>query len=170
MLTLDAWLATRGPGFAGVLESQREQICDVVAARLASAFPTLCYDAHRPDALEFQRLTFHQTPRRFHRLMQVVLLLQSLQVIEREYRWGWPILQRYGVGRQHLLSQVRWYFEGMHALTAPDPIDAPYLEALEAKVLQMIEQITIVALPAFAPSDSIVRSNGHHNGHASNPR
>src|SRR3954469_10737766 len=132
MLTLDTWLATRGPGFATVLESRREQICDMVAARLASAFPTLCYDPHRPDALEFQRITFYQTPRRFHRLIQVVLLLQSLEVIEREYRWGWPLLQRFGVTQQHMLSQARWYFEVSYALTTPDPIDMPYLEALEA--------------------------------------
>jgi hypothetical protein len=161
MLTLDTWLATRGPGFAMVLESRREQICDMVAARMASAFPTLYYDPHRPDALEFQRLTFHQTPQRFHRLIQVVLLLQSLEVIEREYRWGWPVLQSYGVARQHLLSQVRWYFEVAHALTTPDPIDAPYLEALEGKVLQIIDQITMVALPAYPPGDGNTRSNGH---------
>jgi hypothetical protein len=165
MLTFDSWLATRGPGFAMVLESQREKICDSVASRLASAFPTLCYDPNRPDALEFQQLTYSQTPRRFHRLIQVVLLLQSLEVIEREYRWGWPILQRYGVGRQHLLSQVHWYFEGSHALAAPDPVDVPYLEALEGKVLQMIEQITVVALPAYAPVEGIIRTNGHRNGH-----
>ncbi len=165
MLTLDTWLATRGPGFAMVLEAQREPLCDMVAARMSSTFPTLCYDTRRPDALEFQQLTFRQTPRRFHRLIQVVLLLQTLEVIEREYRWGWPILQRYGVARQHLLSQVRWYFEVSHALTMPDPIDAPYLEMLEDKVIQIIDQITMMALPSHLSSESSTRSNGHQNGH-----
>jgi hypothetical protein len=170
MLTLDAWLATRGPGFATAIDARREPICDLVATRMASAFPSLCYDPHRPDALEFQRLTYQQTPRRFHRLMQVVLLLQTPEVIEREYRWGWPILQRYGVGRQHMLSHVRWYFEVTRALTALDPLDAPYIEMLEDKVLQMIEQITAAALPGYPPSDGVTRTNGHHKGHVPGAR
>jgi hypothetical protein len=164
MLTLDTWLATRGPGFATLVESRREPICDLVAARLASAFPSLCYDPQRPDALEFQRLTYHQTPRRFHRLIQVVLLLQTPEVIDREYRWGWPILQRYGVGRQHVLSQVRWYFEATRTLTTPDPLDAPYLEALEDKALQIIDQIITKTLPGYPAGDVTTNGNGHHNG------
>lgn len=165
MLTLDTWLATRGPGFASVVESRREPICDMVAARLASAFPSLCYDPQRPDAFEFQKLTFHQTPRRFHRLIQVVLLLQTPEVIDREYRWGWPILQRYGVGRQHVLSQARWYFEATRTLTTPDPLDTLYLNALEEKALGMIDQITTMAVPGYPTGDEHHNGNGHRNGH-----
>jgi len=38
--------------------------------------------------------------------VQTALQFQTLAVVEREYRWGWGILQRYGVERQHLLALV----------------------------------------------------------------
>ena len=94
MLKFEAWLAGRGPSIAEALEKQREQICESVSNQLATNFPKLCYDPTRYDAVAFQELTYHETPRRFHRLLQVLLRLQSLAVIEREYRWGWPVVQR----------------------------------------------------------------------------
>lgn len=158
---LDPWLAQRGPALAVALESQREPICDEVASRLATTFPTLCYDPGRPDAQQFQQQTYQETPRRFHRLIQVLLLFQTLSVIEREYRWGWPLLQRYGVERRHLLTHIRFYFEGTRAKVALSAEDVANLALLEAEILAIVEQVT---RPEANPhSNGRLRSNGIHH-------
>jgi hypothetical protein len=142
MQSLEAWLAERGPQVAAALEQKRESICEIVAARLETTYPRLCYDPGRSDALAFQQQTFRETPRRFHRLMQVLLQFHAPEVIERGYRWGWALLQRYGVERSHLLTQVRSYFEAAHANAALDAIDRAYLRDLEVTVLHIIGEIT----------------------------
>jgi hypothetical protein len=113
-------------------------------SRLAAAFPNLCYDPTRTDALVFQQHSFHETPRRFHRLLQVLLHFQASIVIEREYSWGWKILQRYGVERYHMLAQVRFYFEESRANVQLEAEDAVQFARLEAMILQVIEQVTAV--------------------------
>src|ERR1043165_9537557 len=135
MLKIEAWLAERGPRIAETLESQREPICDSVSNQLATEFPTLRYDPSRYDPLTFQQPTYRETPRRFHRLIQVLLCLQSLQVIEREYRWGWPVVRRYGVERYHMYAQVRWYFEAARAYVALHPEDVAQIDLLAAEIL-----------------------------------
>ncbi len=80
MRTLKRWIALRGPAIATALDSSREPICDAVALTLATAFPALCYDPARSDALDFQQRTYHETPRRFHRLLQVLLIFQAPEV------------------------------------------------------------------------------------------
>lgn len=160
MLKLEAWLAKRGPSIAEALEHQRELICDGVSNQLATNFPTLCYDPTRYDAIAFQQLTFRETPRRFHRLVQVLLRLQSLEVIEREYRWGWPIVRRYGVERHHLLAQVRWYFDAAHMHVHLQLEDGAQMRDLANTTLCIIEEVTGDALPR--PPDAPIRTNGFH--------
>jgi hypothetical protein len=160
MLTLEEWLAQRGAGLATALDNHRELICGTVSTRLATSFPTLCYDASRADAQAFQQHTYHETPRRFHRLLQVMLHFQAIEVIEREYRWGWPVLQRYGVERYHLLAQVRFYFEAARAHLRIGEADRTQLEELEAMILQIISQVAHT--PAAAQSNGHLHSNGVH--------
>jgi len=159
---LDAWLARRGNVVAATLDSSHESICDRVSARLAAQFPTLCYDAGRPDAYAFQQHTFHETPRRFHRLLQVLLQFQALEVIEREYRWGWPILQRYGVDQRHLLAQVQFYFEAVRDVAPLDGDDQEPLAELEAAILQVVEQVTRLS--------RLDHNNGHRSLNGFHPR
>lgn len=161
MLNLDAWLVRHGPGIAGALESQREPICDSVSDQLATNFPTLCYDPTRYDALAFQQLTYRETPRRFHRLMQVLLCFQSFEVIEREYRWGWPVVHRYGVKRYHLLAQVRWYFDAVYVHVPLRPEDGAQMSDLAIATLQIVEDVTSDA--AATPLDAPVRTNRFHH-------
>jgi hypothetical protein len=160
MLKLEAWLAGYGSGIAAALEYQREPICDIVSNQLATRFPTLCYDSTRCDAIAFQQLTYHETPRRFHRLLQVLLCLQSLEVIEREYRWGWPVVQRCGVERHHLLAQVRWYFDAARVYVPLQHEDHAQMNELAATILRIIEEVTSDTLPT--PLDALVRANGYH--------
>jgi hypothetical protein len=146
MHALTEWLGRRGNSIAAALESQREPICESVSLQLETTFPALCYDLMRADAAAFQKHTYHEVPRRFHRVMQVLLRLASVEVIEREYRWAWGILPRYGVTSEQLLAQVRWYFAAMRTRATLDADDLPHLEALEQTILQIIAQITAVAL------------------------
>ena len=161
MLTLEKWLAHRGAGMAAALDNRRETICGTVSARLATSFPKLCYDESRADALAFQQHAYHETPRRFHRLLQVLLQFQSIEVIEREYRWGWPVLQRHGVERHHLLAQVQFYFEAARAHLPIDDIDLKLLDELETAILQIISQVTHTLVA--------VQRNGHLNGNGVHP-
>jgi hypothetical protein len=160
MRKLAAWLDGYGPGIAEALEHQREPICDNVSNQLAARFPTLCYDATRYDAIAFQQLTYHETPRRFHRLVQVVLYLKSLEVIEREYHWGWPIMRRYGVERHHMLAQARWYFDAVRIYVPLSHEDHAQMSDLATAILCIIETVTSDALPT--QGDAPVRTNGYH--------
>ena len=160
MGALEEWLAQRGPAIAQALDAEREPICAAVSSHLAMAFPTLCYDSTRPDALAFQQRTFRETPRRFHRVLQVVLLLQTLEVITHEYRWGWPVIARYGVERHQVIMQVRWYFEAARTYAALQPTDAAPMSELAATILQIINQIT--ADPTATPAGDPIRRNGFH--------
>ena len=161
MSTLEQWLAQRGSGMALALDNYREPICGTVSTRLATSYPTLCYDSSRADALAFQQHTYHETPRRFHRLLQVLLHFQSIEVIEREYRWGWPVLQRHGVKSHHLLAQVQFYFEAAHSHLIFEDLDRTQLDELETAILQIITQVTHTPTAAQA--------NGHLNGNGFHP-
>lgn len=154
MVPLDEWLAVRGEQYAALLDVRREHICRAVTERLMGAFPSLCYDPTRPDAAEFQQLVYERTPRRFHRLIQVVLRLQSVAVIEREYRWGWPILQRYHVERVHLIAHIHWYFEAARKFAPPERNDRKPFALLEAAIVRIVHSIAQTTIDAIG-------GNGH---------
>lgn len=143
MLTFEQWLTVRGPVYAQQIDAHADALCGAVTMRLSAMFPALCYDAVRPDAELFQQQTFRETSRRFHCLIQVVLRLQSLIVVEQEYRWAMHVLPRYGVQPQHMLALVHLYFDLAHALVPPNNSDESYVMALEHVVTRIIEAVTI---------------------------
>lgn len=149
MATFSAWLASDGLRLSSVLEQHREQICEIVSKRLATVYPNLCYDDSRPDAEYFQRHTFSEVPRRFQRVLQAVLLFQSLDVIEHEYRWGWKILPNYGVTRQQLRTQVRWYFDALRLSIPLESADLPHVSTLESTILEIIERVTAAEILVY---------------------
>jgi hypothetical protein len=161
MPAFDAWLATRGPAIATALDAHHDLVCETIAARFADQFAGLCYDASRPDAESFQRQTFRETPRRFHRLVQVALRLQSLAVIEREYRWSWGILPRFGVTSRHMHALVRWYFEAVRALASVLPADRPFLDQFETQILVMIDRAATVEQMRAHQPPRVLQTNGH---------
>ena len=167
--TLEQWLFNSGPAYAERLEAQADPLCRSVTTLMMTAYPDLCYLPNRPDAATFQQRAFTETPRRFHRLMQVVLQLQSLSVVEYEYRWGWPVLQRFGVGAVHLLTHSRWYFENARRLAPSGPNDQPYVLALESRVHGIIETVVMQPIDQRNALGQLSRRNGHsRNGHSQN--
>jgi hypothetical protein len=174
MYGFQSWLASRGQAVALALDERSERICDHAAARFAEQYPTLMLDLPRPDAEMFQQLAFRETPRRLHRLLQVALRFQTLAVIEREYRWSWGILPRFGITLAHMHALARTYFESARVLVMFDQTDRPYFELLEMNVLQLIERSAPVDqlrvhLPQqryYANGHANGHSNGHSNGHA----
>ena len=155
---LDAWLAARGSQLSTALDKHGEKICAVVSTRLAATFPLLCYDSARGDAEFFQQHMFQEVPRRFQRVLQAVLLFQSLAAIEQEYRWGWTILSHYGIAPLHLLAHVRWYFSALRATIPLDASDIQPLDILERNILQIIEEVTASAALPYKQ-----HTNGHDN-------
>lgn len=149
MATLNDWMQNNGLRMAQALDEHRDQICGIVSKRLATVFPSLCYDPVRPDAVYFQQLTFVEVPRRFQRVLQAVLLCQSLDVIEHEYRWGWKILPAYGVTRKHMRSQVRWYFDALRLSVPLEATDIPHLNTLEQAILDIIERVTAAEILVY---------------------
>lgn len=147
MQTFEQWSATRGQAVAEALDIQREVICQRVSTRMARAFPKLCYAPSRQNARAFQQTSFYETPRRFHRLVQLVLLCGNTACVEREYRWGWNILKRYGVDRRHMQAQVRWYFENAFDILALSPDDQAQLLCLCEEVIRVIDQVTRSGAP-----------------------
>ena len=95
-----------------------------------------------------------------HRLVQVLLCLQSLEVIEREYRWGWPVVQRYGVERHHMLAQARWYFDAARVYVTLPHEDRAQMNELAMAILRIIEEVTSDPLPASP--DALARTNCYH--------
>lgn len=160
MLTLEAWVARNGAQIAELLENQREPICARVSQLLEEAFPTLCYDPTRQDALSFQQQAFRQTPIRFHTLLQVLLKFQTFQVIKQEYTWGWPIMQRYGIERRHLYALVQWYFDAARSHVHFKLEDSAPLSELTATVMRNIQEATQDS-PPF-PFSQPIHTNGVH--------
>jgi hypothetical protein len=172
MLTFDSWLDSRGPVLALALEDRRERICDFVSSHFAEQFSTLMLDTNRPDAASFQQNAFYESPRRFHRLLQVALRLQAIMVIEREYRWSWGILPRFGVTQRHMVALVRLYFEAARKFISLDGVDRSYVDELEETVLQTIARSAPVEYLRIHqpqhPGYTNGHANGHSNGHLSN--
>lgn len=135
---LKRWLAERGQEIAQSLEQHREPICARVTTRLFTEFPSLCLDFSRPDAAQFQALTFRQTPVRFHRQLQIVLRARSLRSLEWEYRWSKDLLAAYGIGHHHLVSAARWYFGAAAGLLTLSDADRHGFRLLEAAVISVI--------------------------------
>lgn len=158
MHDLQDWLGRQGAMIAEAVEIRREAIIGDVTARLVAGFPQLCYDAARPDAMLFQMTTLRETPRRFHRLMRATLMFHSLAVIEREYAWGIPVMQRYNVERVHMLSQVRFYGEAVRAFVPLDLDDALAYQHLIGHVTFTINQIFDRACRVQAAPGRIVAS------------
>lgn len=161
---LEPWFASRGFSLAVALEEHGNSICETTTAHFAAQFETLMLDLPRPDAPAFQRLAFEETPRRLHRLLQVALRFQTITVIEREYRWSWGILPRYGITLRHMLAMVRAYFESARAALALDSLDRHHFELFERSVLEAVERSApLETLRLHQP----YRTNGS-NGHRAN--
>lgn len=141
MIDLEEWLSARGPAVAQALDQQRESLCARVSTYLAETYPSLGYDPKRRDAIAFQQKTFRETPRRFHQILQTALQFRTLTVIEREYRWGHDLLQRYHVTQHHLRAPVTQYFAAARALVALDDSDQHGLDEVEATILAMIKRV-----------------------------
>lgn len=167
MTLFDDWLVNRGADYADRLDSQADPICKAVTILLITAYPDICYLPERTDAAAFQQHAVVETPRRFHRLIQVVLRLQTLTVVDHQYRWGWPLLQRFGVGSMHLLMLARWYFETSRQLVPPATGDQPYVLMLEGHVLSIIESIVMPPLQLGTTLTSTDSPPSGQNGHKS---
>jgi hypothetical protein len=138
MRAIEGWLNSSGNRVAAELEDRGEQICKLVTDQLVRTYTNLCRDPERIDNQEMQRHAYVESPRRIHRLVQVVLRLRTVEVIERECAWSLTVLPRYGVTRQHMQAMVHWYFEAARTLTNIDSADR--------RSLDMIEHIFINAL------------------------
>lgn len=135
MAPQDQWVLTNGSSLAAALEAHRETICTTLSTRLGASFPSLCYDLSRFDGRAFQKMALRRSPERLHKLVQSTLRTGNLALIEREYRWVWTAVQRFGVNHLPLIVQVHWYFEV--ARTAPQLTDD------DRTVLSMLEQETL---------------------------
>jgi hypothetical protein len=143
MMPFETWLVERGNPVATAINEQYDPICERVTLRMATAFPNLCFDPLRMDATSFQKQVFRETPRRLHRLIQVVLLCQSMAVVEREYRWGWRILSRFNVERRHMIAHARWYFDEVFVSVPLINEDKLQLTELRDHVIRMIDSTTV---------------------------
>jgi hypothetical protein len=142
MTTFETWLETNGSRLAMALDVRRDIICESVSNRMVTTYPMLCYNPERVDAQSFQQQTFRKSPQRFHNVLLAALRFRAMSVIEREYAWTWSILPRFGVTSQHLIAQVRWYFEAARIHVPSLNGDTPYLRQLEVQILHAIDQIT----------------------------
>lgn len=161
MSSLSEWLKMYGPSLAVAVDARRDAICERVTSRMMHTFPKLCFLPQRFDAAAFQRRMFIETPLRFHRLIQVILNFQTLRVIEREYSWGWRVLQRYGVHRQHLTAQVTWYFDACAEFVAFNERDLQGVQVLGNEIMQIVEQITRIPPVVLQHALAHSVSNGH---------
>lgn len=158
-------LSTYGKPLAVALDAQRDPICEDVTARMRAAFPALCYDPLRADAEIFQETMYHETPRRFHRVLQTMLRLRSISVLERQYRWAWGIVQRYGVEGHHLVAQARWYFDAAHNYVPDTTPGYAHLNEFELIVRSIVEQVVESTNYKLWQADHRVYTNGQGGRH-----
>lgn len=153
MQSLETWLSVRGAALAHALDTRRDTICEQVTRKLEATYPALCPDLPEQDPELSQQVMFMQTPRRFHIMLLAVLRFQALAIVEREYRWLWEIVRRFGVERPHLLQQVNWYFEAARALAPVSNDDQAWLAMLESNITQIILNVTSTPYH-FSPYDA----------------
>ncbi len=150
MQSLETWLGARGHILAQTLDLRRDAICEQVTRKLATSYPDLCPNLPAEDPEISQQIMFQQTPQRFHTMLLAALRFGTLAIIEREYRWLWGIVQRFGVERLHLLQQVRWYFEAVDTLVQLSLEDRAWLHALESAIEQIV--LSATTIPPQPPS------------------
>ena len=119
-----------------------ENLIEIVALKLAEVYPELGQIPGRPNGTPWREQIYSETPRRFHLMLQVVLRCQALDVIEQEYRWAWNLLPRFGIRQEHLLSQVKWYFESMEELIGVERRDRVHFESFKAAVTERVWRST----------------------------
>ncbi|MGB9752732.1 hypothetical protein [Roseiflexus castenholzii] len=151
MQSLETWLGARGSMLAQALDAQRDIICEHVARKLATNYPDLCPNLPAEDPELSQQIMFQQTPQRFHTMLLAALRFRTLAIVEREYRWLWGIVQRFGVERSHLLQQVHWYFEAARTFASLSLEDLAWLRALESAIEQIVLTITSVPPTSVQP-------------------
>jgi hypothetical protein len=137
----EEWLAQRGTVIADLLDAHVDGICDATSAQILRAFPSLCYDPHRFDAVAFQRSAIRQTPHRLHKLVRFVLVFQSMAVVEQEYRWACGVMPRYGVNRTHMLATAGWYFNAARAQVPFGARDKVFFNGMKQMFLQTITHV-----------------------------
>ncbi len=151
MQSLETWLGAHGHTLAQALDTQRDIICDQVTRKLATTYPDLCPNLPSEDPELSQQIMFQQTPQRFHTMLLAALRFGTLAIIEREYRWLWGIVQRFGVERPHLLQQVRWYFEAARTCAPLSLEDRAWLTVIESAIEQIVLAATNVTPPNIPP-------------------
>ncbi|MCB0076349.1 MAG: MerR family transcriptional regulator [Anaerolineales bacterium] len=139
---LSGWLRERGSYLADEFEFAKDRTCGTVALKLAEVYPELGQIPGRPNGTPWREQIYSETPRRFHLMLQVVLRCQALDVIEQEYRWAWNLLPRFGIRQEHLLSQVKWYFESMEELIGVERRDRVHFESFKAAVTERVWRST----------------------------
>ncbi len=142
MQSLETWLGARGHTLAQTLDLRREAICEQVTRKLATSYPDLCPNLPAEDPEISQQIMFQQTPQRFHTMLLAALRFGTLAIIEREYRWLWGIVRRFGVERLHLLQQVHWYFEAVDTLVQLSREDRAWLHARSSAIEQIVLNAT----------------------------
>jgi signal transduction histidine kinase len=145
--------------FAVLFDEQRDAICQQVTFYLERCFPTLCLDSQRPDSTRFQRMAYEQTPRRFHRMLQIVLRTGAIRIVTHEFQWVWQVVPRYGVNNRHILAMVGWYFNAARDQLELSSQERDNLYRLKRTLLAIVSET--IGGPTYAPYHTAARLVEH---------
>jgi hypothetical protein len=77
---------------------------------------------------------------RLCRMLQAILLFETLTIAEQEFRWAGGVLPRNGVTHQHQLSMLRWFFEEINQLSL-EPAEIALLAGIEQHIITVIDSV-----------------------------
>lgn len=125
---------------AGMLGSQRTEVCDRVAERLLITFPELKGSLRLEEAYPPQHRLSTVSVERLNELVRAILLFDLPSLADQELAWARGVLPRSGVTYYHQDAMVRWYFEEVLSLDLP-PSERLVAREIEYYLLSLLRNL-----------------------------
>lgn len=77
---------------------------------------------------------------RLCKLVQAILLFETMTIADQEFRWASGVLPRSGVTYRHQMSMVSWFFEEVRRLEL-DSSEMALTRQIEEHLLDQVDQI-----------------------------
>jgi hypothetical protein len=122
-----------------LLSDKQETICLRVSRRLLDTYPEIQRMLKLEGGLSMEKRLSEVSVTRLCRMLQAILLFETLDLADQEFRWAGGVLPRSGVTYQHNLSMTRWFFQEINQFEL-QPGEALLLASIEQHILQLIEE------------------------------
>jgi hypothetical protein len=123
-----------------LLSDKQDTICQRVSRRLLDAFPEIQPMLKLEGGLSVEKRLSEVSVTRLCRMVQAILLFETLTIADQEFRWAGGVLPRNGVTYQQQISMARWFFKEINQLQL-NADEKLLLADIEQHILHLIDDI-----------------------------